>query len=198
MTTTSLFYGDFDIVAGGLPQFDLILTDPPYPRALAVPCFEMLARHAPALLKDGGSLVSIVPHYLVEEVVEILRGALKYRWIYSMDQIEGAHPRLAMGVEVMWKPVLHYVKRAYPHGRGFIKDKLTIPGPQKDRHEWQQHEAWAEFFIAKLTRPGESVLDPFCGAGTVPAVAKRLGRKATGIEIDYPTYQTALERVRAV
>jgi len=186
---------DFENVAENLPKADLILTDPPYNRREATHCFKLLAKYAPIVLKDGGSLITIAPHYLMEEAMEIMSGSLKYRWIYSMDQIEGPHPRMAMGIEIMWKPNLHYVKRAYPHGRGFIKDKLVIPRPEKDLHEWQQSEEWARFFISKLTNPGDMVIDPFCGPGTVPAVCKSLKRNCIGIEINERTYQNALERI---
>lgn len=122
---TEIVYGDFDVVAGGLRRFDLILTDPPYNRREATCCFQLLARHALALLKDGGSLIAIATHYLLETAMEIMKGSLKHRWIYPMDQVDGTHPRMAMGVEIMWKRNLHYFKRAYPHDRGFIKDKLV-------------------------------------------------------------------------
>jgi len=37
--------------------------------------------------------------------------------------------------------------------------------------------------ILSSSRPGDIVLDPFCGAGTALAVAKKLGRKAIGIDL---------------
>jgi DNA modification methylase len=37
------------------------------------------------------------------------------------------------------------------------------------------------------TQPGDLVFDPFVGSGTTLAVAQRLGRTATGCEID-PKY----------
>ncbi|MCL0076266.1 hypothetical protein M1O17_05360 [Dehalococcoidia bacterium] len=37
--------------------------------------------------------------------------------------------------------------------------------------------------ILSSSRPGDIVLDPFCGAGTTLAVAKKLGRKAIGIDL---------------
>lgn len=192
-----MILGDFAMVAQELApgSIDLIYTDPPYPRKLAVPCFELLAEHAPRLLRDGGSLVVITPHYLLEEAMAIMRGALKYRWIYDMDQEDGPHPRMAMGVEVCWKPMLHYVKRAFPQGRGFLHDKVKIPGPEKGLHEWQQAEAWGDYYIPKLTDPGDVVLDPFCGPGTVPVLCQRTGRKFIGVEMDPEIYQHAMERI---
>lgn len=36
--------------------------------------------------------------------------------------------------------------------------------------------------IERFTVPGQTVLDPFCGTGTVPRVARKLGRKGIGID----------------
>ena len=188
---------DFDNIACLLApeSIDLILTDPPYPRRQFIPCWELLAKWAPVLLKDGGSLISIVPHYIVEDAVSIMKGRLKYRWIHNMDQEAGQHPRMAMGIEVCWKPNLHYVKRAYPHGRGFMRDKVIIPSKEKELHEWQQSEIWADYFIRKLSEPGDTVLDPFCGTGTVPLVATRLKRHFIAVDEDTESIATATRRL---
>jgi site-specific DNA-methyltransferase (adenine-specific) len=50
-----------------------------------------------------------------------------------------------------------------------------------------------EPLIRELTRPGELVLDPFAGSGSIPAAALRLGRRAAGLEL-VPEWA---ERVRA-
>lgn len=44
-------------------------------------------------------------------------------------------------------------------------------------------EKLAEHFIRELSVPGDLVLDPFAGAGTTIAVARRLGRRGIGVEI---------------
>ncbi|HUT51252.1 MAG TPA: site-specific DNA-methyltransferase [Alphaproteobacteria bacterium] len=49
-------------------------------------------------------------------------------------------------------------------------------------HPTQKPEALLHRVILAATRPGEIVLDPFMGAGTTGAVAKRLGRRWIGIE----------------
>lgn len=41
-----------------------------------------------------------------------------------------------------------------------------------------------EFFIRRLTQPGEAVLDPFMGRGTTPVEASLLGRAAYGNDIN--------------
>ncbi|MEM3715419.1 MAG: DNA methyltransferase, partial [Nitrososphaeria archaeon] len=54
-------------------------------------------------------------------------------------------------------------------------------------HPVQLPEKLLEFIIKLTTRKGDIILDPMCGTGTAPVVAKRLGRQFIGIDID-PTY----------
>lgn len=75
-------------------------------------------------------------------------------------------------------------------------DEGTIPpdwwiGPQQLNREdaerlgypTQKPEALLEKIIAASSRPGDIVLDPFCGCGTAVAVAHRLDRAWLGIDI---------------
>jgi len=49
----------------------------------------------------------------------------------------------------------------------------------------QKPEALLERIIEASSKPGEVVLDPFCGCGTAVAVAERLDRRWIGIDITY-------------
>lgn len=196
--TNSLYLGDFREYAPNIPpqSVDLIFTDPPYKRDLALPCFELLAMWSATLLKPHGSLLTIVPHFMIPDVALIMStSGLKYRWQYIMDQEQGPHPRMAMGIEIIYKPIFHYVNGTFPSGKGFLRDKAPIPSPEKNLHEWQQAESWAEYYISKLTEPGDLVLDPFVGTGTVPVVAHRLYRRWIGIDKDKEMIDKAWNRL---
>lgn len=54
-----------------------------------------------------------------------------------------------------------------------------------------------ELCILTATRPGDFVLDPFFGSGTVGMVAENLGRRYIGIELNPGYVQIATERLGA-
>ena len=54
--------------------------------------------------------------------------------------------------------------------------------------QWQNHPNHKPFsllepLIRQFSRPGERILDPFCGSGSTPAAAIKLGRLISGIEL---------------
>jgi modification methylase len=68
----------------------------------------------------------------------------------------------------------------------------------KKLHPTQKPEALLARVILASSRPGELVLDPFCGTGTTGAVAKRLGRCFIGIEREAAYAAAAQARIAAV
>lgn len=70
--------------------------------------------------------------------------------------------------------------------------KITSP-TDTEKLGWptQKSEALLERIIATSSKPGDIVLDPFCGCGTTVAVAHRLGRQWLGIDIS-PTATTVM------
>jgi DNA modification methylase len=191
--------GDARDVLQTLPDssISLVFTDPPYPRKYKH-TFQYLADYCPRLMKRGASLVTIAPHYLLEEIMSMFLGKLKYRWILNMSQLDGNHPRMAMGIEVCWKPMLWYVKEAYPSGRGFLRDAIQINGnngiKKPSGHIWEQDLSWT-YYIAKLTKPGDTVLDPYVGSGTTAEACKLLDLNFIGIDNDEASVSMTEERL---
>jgi site-specific DNA-methyltransferase (adenine-specific) len=56
-------------------------------------------------------------------------------------------------------------------------------------------EDLAKDHILSWSNPGDLILDPMCGSGTVPKQCKILGRNYIGIEIVKDYYDIALERI---
>jgi site-specific DNA-methyltransferase (adenine-specific) len=64
---------------------------------------------------------------------------------------------------------------------------LTVPFwsmPENTDHPTQKPEKLLAKIILASSNPGDLVLDPFLGSGTTSVVAKKLGRRFVGIEID--------------
>lgn len=59
----------------------------------------------------------------------------------------------------------------------------------------QKPEALLERLILSCTNPGDLVLDPYMGSGTTLAVAKRLGRRAIGIDVNPEAIAVARRRL---
>lgn len=62
-------------------------------------------------------------------------------------------------------------------------------------HTAAMPEGLAEFFIKACSPPGGVVIDPFAGSGTTPVVARRLGRRAGGLELHEAFIPAARERL---
>lgn len=67
--------------------------------------------------------------------------------------------------------------------------------PRLREHPNQKPEGLPAHFIELTTKPGDTVLDPFMGAGTTGVAAARLGRPFIGIELDPAHFATACRRI---
>lgn len=75
---------------------------------------------------------------------------------------------------------------------------LTVPFwsmPENTDHPTQKPEKLVAKAVLASSRPGDVVFDPFLGSGTTAVVAKKLGRRFTGIEIDERYACLALKRL---
>lgn len=169
------------------------MTDPPYGKKYA-PLYGSIASHLAERLPRGGSFLSIVPQYLLPRVLIDVAPYLKYRWMHCMWQGSGDHPRMTMGIEVMWKPVVWWVKDAWPHV-GFVRDGFENAQPKKRTHPWEQSRSWAEFCLHLLPM-ADVIFEPFLGAGTLVIAAERLGKTIYAIEIDPVTCARAIAHIQ--
>lgn len=78
-----------------------------------------------------------------------------------------------------------------------VWDIATINNMAKERtgYPTQKPLALLERLVAAHSRPGELVLDPFCGSGTTLVAAQRLGRRALGIDASPEAVRIARSRV---
>jgi len=196
----TIILGDCSEIMKSIPDetIDLVFTDPPYSKEYLY-TYEYLANDCPRIMKNGASLITIVPQYALPFVIKTFDGKLKYRWSLILNQFDGKHARMAMGIEVTYKLMLWYVKRAYPSGRGFLRDGIKISGTGGQKklsgHKWEQDEDWANYYIRKLTKENDVVLDPFIGSGTTAVACINANRRFIGIEKDEKYWEIAQNRI---
>jgi site-specific DNA-methyltransferase (adenine-specific) len=75
-------------------------------------------------------------------------------------------------------------------------DVITSPSDPNLGHPAQKPVSVIADLLLRSVRPGDSVLDPFCGAGTIFPAAHFHKCKATGIEIDEAAYGIAAQRLK--
>ncbi len=76
---------------------------------------------------------------------------------------------------------------------------LTVPFwsmPENTEHPTQKPEALIERILKASSNSGDRILDLFSGSGTTSVVAKRLGRKFIGIEMNPEYVQVGLKRLQ--
>jgi hypothetical protein len=198
----ALVHADLRDMANNLPPacLDGIITDPPY-NTEASWLYGAVHLAAARLLKPGGHLLMILPHWAMDPMRARLGypiptdlagevGLLKWRWLLEMNQTRGSYPRLPnrnRHLAVTHKPIGWWTK--YPLAevdrRGMLDSFDNDPPPAKKdkRHKWQQSETWAEYCLDVL-RPGVLVWDPMMGGGTLPLVAHRRSFRVIGSDVD--------------
>lgn len=67
--------------------------------------------------------------------------------------------------------------------------------PENTDHPTQKSEKLVAKLLLASSSPGDFILDPFLGSGTTAVVAKKLGRRCLGIEIDEEYCLLALRRL---
>ncbi|MFI5450470.1 MAG: DNA methyltransferase, partial [Candidatus Bathyarchaeia archaeon] len=182
-----VLHGDFREACKTLHKNSIhgIITDPPYSKEF-LQLFSDLAKVAYDLLVDGGFLACYSGQVHLPETIKALTESSKLNWVWesgvwhsSTKPTKNVFGR-KITVTNCWKPVLILCKGEPDRTIGFT-DFLRGEKPEKEEHEWAQAESEARYFIDKLTRPGETVLDPMCGRGTTLRAALMLRRRAIGI-----------------
>lgn len=181
-----VIHGDMARVLGdmGPASVDVIVTDPPYPREY-LPLYEDLARGGARVLKPGGSMLVMVGQSYLPEILALMTPHMRYQWMVAYLTPGGQSAQLwQRKVNTFWKPVLWFVNGDYEGGWVGDVARSAVNDNDKRYHGWGQSESGMADLLERFTKPGELVLDPFCGAGTTGVAAVAMGRAFIGVDLD--------------
>jgi len=173
---------------------DLIITDPPYSE---IHLYASLAREAARVLQPGGFLLVWLGTPSLPKIIQALEDSgLTYYYLYNLHMDRGNRSGIVWKNKLgRRKPIIIRTKHilAYSKGPSVSRtatiDTLTADIPDKRWHPWGQPVATCRLFIDCFSKPGDTVVDPFCGAGTAAAAAQILDRRWIIGDID-PTMCT--------
>ena len=121
---------------------------------------------------------------------------LNYYWILSLLHSGPTQLVNARNVIAGFKPILLYQKPPFKKLEGSpLRDVITKDNRDKDFHEWGQGELAVEILMNHFSKPNDLVLDTCLGGGTTLLVAKKLKRRAIGIDIDIECIKTTQSRL---
>lgn len=212
-TAVQIFHGDCRDVLPTLGQVDHVITDPPYSDDT----------HDGARTGDLASNGVLVDFASTSSsaIAEVLSQCKARRWAVLTADWQHVLP-LKVSPPAGWKFVRHgvWVK---PNGTPqFTGDRpaqgweavAILHADVKGRMRWNggglpatwthlkvvgfhptgKPEALVAEWVTQFTDEGETILDPFMGSGTTLVAAKRLGRKAIGIEREEKYCEIAAKR----
>jgi len=175
---------------------DCIITDPPYPKEY-IHIYEDLAKFAKESLRQGGLLIVMTGQSYLPEILSSMAKHIDYLWTAAYltpgGQSVQVFPRK---VNTFWKPLLIFSNGEYRGDWFGDVCKSKVNDNDKTHHHWGQSESGMADIVERFSYPKETILDPFCGAGTTGVVATQLNRNFIGIDIDKPCIEKSTERLQ--
>lgn len=173
----------------------LIFTDPPYMKKY-IELYKWLGLEGPRVLKSNGFLMAYAGVYWKKIVMDYLGVQLEYFWDFVLENGGSSPIMWKRKIISRYKSILTYIKpnsKAVP--RSNVLSLWRGGGEDKRYHVWGQDESSARYYIDCFSNEGDTVLDPFTGGGTIPAICKKLKRKCIAFEIDENAFISARERI---
>lgn len=214
----TIYCADYLDVLADLGPCDAVITDPPYntrtadidlkrrsPMRRDFGAWDQdfdpgpFVEHMAGVLRPGGSLIAFTSDRLLGRYRDA--SALKQRgtlvWIKANP---APHPRPQYVQATEFIAWLH--KDGGPavwNGSGYVPNVLHYPvcaGDERTPHPTQKPEALIMDLITRHTHAGDRVFDPFVGSGTTLAAAKRIGRRAVGVDVNEQYCEMAATRLQ--
>lgn len=203
-------------------QFDCILTDPPY--GMGADAFGDsggLAAGAHGYVDDEASFRKAL-EILLAQSIRVTKAQAHLYLFCDPDRFTAVREAFtAVGWRCFRTPLIWHkpsaMRAPWPeHGpqrryemfvyatkgnRPILKiapDLVTYQPDANLGHAAQKPVALYADLLARSVRPGDAVLDPFCGSGPIFPAAHGMKVRATGIEIDTASYGVAVKRIAAL
>lgn len=188
--------GDFRELVKSLPDnsVDLILCDPPYPKEY-LPLWKDLSKEAQRVLKPGKFLVTYSGQAYLPEIISSLSENLEYYWLGMLYHKSAIGQRFEVHMLNRAKPILFFYKPPLKKQETWIEDVVVSDSGDKDFHEWGQSVNPCIKLIEAFSQPGDIVLDPMFGGGSVIEAAIETKRNIIGFEIEKEVFQMVKSRV---
>ncbi len=198
-STWKVFRGDMEkkaleIESASIPT---IITDPDYLKDNYEQSYQKLARIANRVLFDGGNLITFAAHAHLPHITNILADSgLTYIWLlaYTMGGAQARQWDKKIINEFI--PVLWFTKGKKRKPINYITDVIHSPSKEKSFHAWSKNIAACEQLVTQFSAPGEIILDPCCGGGTIGVAARKLGRRFIGIDRDPQAVRITARRIK--
>jgi len=183
----TIYHGDCRDVLPTLPPCDLVLTDPPY----GIYDHGGKWGHKRELHWDRGTIDGeLVAQLFAAAPQQIIWGGNYYPlppsrgWLvwWKRDRVPSA-----ADVELAWT--------SYDRNARLIDHTIAATNGERLGHPTQKPEQ-VMLWCLGFSDDAQMILDPFMGTGTTLAAAKRLGRRAIGIEIDERYCEMAAKRLQ--
>lgn len=113
----------------------------------------------------------------------------------AMPQMSGDRPAVGFEPCTITHGALSRPMRWNGGGHPALWTHYISKGNGRPDHPCPKPEPLMCELVAQFTDAGDTILDPFMGSGTTLVAAKRLGRKAIGIELEEKYCETAARRL---
>jgi len=193
-TGITIYHGDCREILPTL-SFDAVIADPPYGVGKDYgECDDTLEtfQTAVSLIASTGK-----PAAVFLAVKRIWDLPVKPQWMAVWSKTYGASGFIAYPIYPHWEPIaLYNFSGDYAGNKGHRSDVFNY-APAKAAGSGHPTPKPIDLMVALLKWfPQEIVLDPFMGSGTTLVAAKKLGRRAIGIEIEEKYCEIAVNRLR--
>jgi DNA modification methylase len=192
----TIYHGDCREILPSIARESVCITDPPYGVGETYASF----RDTPSSLR---LLVDSTWHHIAACKRVALTPGVKYHRLWpeptwTLSWVTPAGTGCGPWGFCTWQPILVYGDDPYlSAGKGSRPDSLVqTESSEKNGHPCPKPIGVWTWVVQRVSLPGEPIVDPFLGSGTTLEVAKLLGRRAIGIEIEERYCEIAAKRLQ--